>query len=515
MTFSKIFWILPVTTLLLAGAAESQQAPAPKAAGAPVSPLALMANGRAAAGNDQILATGVRGPHLPTNHALIITVSEYPRSPLPGVVDDRRMAVEIAQGFGVPPSNIVQLAEQDVTYEGVHQALIALDAQMKPGDRLFVYYSGHGARYFSHATNQCEEGIVAQNIRVIPKHELLEWLKPLTRKSDKTIVMLDSCYSGGLAESAASRALGDKHLRPKFSSSASSAMCAAQVNLGQISETRGLDVATTDQNLVVIAAARKDEAAWDADEGGALTYNFRHCLADPAADTDHSGSLSMRELTTCVQGRLDKTQAADIRQHPTLGGNGALVPGFAGVGSGTTDALATLRDIYGERDDRWQVQLASATSTVSIGSALRFDLTSQKDGYLYLFYRGTNAGSLYLLFPNALDRDNHVTAGQPVSLPRPTWAITALGPAGNDTLLALVTQTPRDFSALSLPAEYVSRDGPFQKLQSTPQSAAAIANLATISAAARKGDCTQAGPGQAQTCSNVFGAALLTIEERP
>ena len=53
-------------------------------------------------------------------------MSEYARSPLPGVLTDRKLGVELAQRFGVPPENIVELSEQQVTREGLKQALTRL-----------------------------------------------------------------------------------------------------------------------------------------------------------------------------------------------------------------------------------------------------------------------------------------------------------------------------------------------------------------------------------------------------
>jgi len=47
---------------------------------------------------------------------------------------------------------------------------------------------------------------------------------------------------------------------------------------------------------------------------------------------------------------------------------------------------------------------------------------------LYLFYRGTQADSLYLLFPNSLDSSNAIKANQSLKLPRQDWSVTALGP---------------------------------------------------------------------------------------
>ncbi len=119
--------------------------------------------------------TGVHAPMLASNHALIITVSEYQRSPLPGVLTDRKLANELAQRFGVPKQNIAELSEQQVTREGLKQALASMNQIIMPGDKLYVYYSGHGARFFSKATGQCTESIVMQDMRVVTNAEFARW----------------------------------------------------------------------------------------------------------------------------------------------------------------------------------------------------------------------------------------------------------------------------------------------------------------------------------------------------
>src|SRR3984893_10669478 len=473
-------------------------------------------------------ADGVQAPLLPSNHALIITVSEYQRSPLPGVLTDRKLAAELATRFGVPPQNIVQLSEQEVTREGLKQAFAGLSDTIMPGDKLYVYFSGHGARYFNKATGQCTESIVMQDMRMVTNAEFAGMIKPLSAKTDKTVVMLDSCHSGGVANAANSRALASPVAaqRPKFSAEASSPQCALAVNLGSFSTNRGVDLNTTDHNLVILAAARNNEVAWDTSKGGALTYNFSQCLGGTATDTDHSGSLSMQELTDCVQARLDKTQEDTALQHATLVGNARLVPAFSDSAQSAAlatpsppapiDTLATLNDIYNQRDDRWQVEAKLGQTTLKIGSNLTLSVRSPRDAFLYLFYQGSQPDSFYLLFPNQLDPANAISANQELMLPRSDWSVTALGPRGIDHLLVMVTETTRDFSALALPAEYVSQSGPFERIQRTPQAVARLGQIATLYAAARKPACQNGASrdlGVARQCSNVFGASLVSVEE--
>jgi hypothetical protein len=361
-------------------------------------------------------------------------------------------------------------------------------------------------------------------------------IKPLSAKADKTIVMLDSCHSGGVAQAAGSRSLAAQY-RPKFSAEASSPQCSLAVNLGSFSAARGIDFHTTDHNMVILAAARNNEVAWDTSKGGAMTYNFQQCLAGAAGDTDHSGALSMQELTACVQARLDKTQEDSARQHATLAGNAELVPAFVDSSAGAApptaaasptsaapstavaviDTLATLNDIYGQRDDRWQVRATLGSPTLKIGSNLAMSISSQRDGFVYLFYRGTQPDSFYLLFPNNLDASNAIKANQEMQLPRQDWSVTALGPKGTDHLMVMVSDTPRDFSALALPAEYVSKAGPFEKILPTAQAVARVGQIATLSAAVNKKECqaedAKRDLGVARRCSNVFGASLLSLEE--
>lgn len=477
-------------------------------------------------------------PSLPSNHALIITVSEYVRSPLPGVLNDRKLGVDLARRFGVPPQNIVEVSETQVTRDGLKDAFAAMDQSMLPGDRLYVYFSGHGARYLSKTTGQCTESIVMQDMQVVSNTDFAAMIKPLSAKADKTIVMLDSCHSGGVAQ-AGTRALGVQ-MRAKFSPEASSPECSAAVNTGTFAAARGIDFHTTDQNLVILAAARNNEVAWDTSKGGAMTYNFEQCLNGGAVDADHSGSLSMQELTDCVQARLDKTQDAAARQHATLAGNGGLVPSMANTApvqagavqasaqtataqnvpaseAATPDVVAALNDIYRQRDDRWIVDASTASPTLKIGGNLALSIRSQRDGFVYVFYRGTTPDSFYLLFPNQLDSGNGITANEEMKLPRKDWSVSALGPKGTDHLMVMVTETPRDFSSLALPAQYVSQTGPFEKIQPTTAAVSSISHAALVSSALKQAECTNTATkrdlGVAKRCSNVFGASVLSVEE--
>jgi hypothetical protein len=505
------------------------------------SPLSAVPNGRTAGHNDRIVTTGIRSPPLPSNHALIISVSGYPRSPLPGVLKDRAIAAQLAERFGVPPENVSYLSEKDVTREGLRASIEQLDRKILPGDKLYIYFSGHGARFLDKSTGQCTESLVMQDLHVVTNDEFADMVKPLSAKTDKTVVMLDSCHAGGVAEAAGSRDIHSAvhKLRAKFDSEASSAACANPVNLRGFSNARGIEFDTTDNNLVVLAAARKNEVAWDTDEGGAMTYSFLQCVNGDAVDKDASGSISMQELSDCVQGRLDRDEEQRVRQHLTLTGNGGLIPGFSQYSPApappapqplpsplpspppapiAVNTLAALEDIYGQRDDRWGVTAALSKPVLKIGQDfLDLTVTSARDGFVYIFYMGSRPDSFYLLFPNQLDAENAIKANEPLSLPRRAWTVNALGPAGTDHILVMVAETTRNLGDYSLPADYVSLSGPFGKIPATLQAAGRINQVATLSVTFKNPECQPSAHRDlavARRCSNAFGAALVSVNEQ-
>ncbi len=533
------------------------------------SPLTTVNSGRTAGHNDRIVTTGIRSPPLPSNHALIITVSAYPKHPLAGVLKDRAIATQLAERFGVPPQNIIYLSEQDVTRAGLQHAIDQMGYQVMPGDKLYIYFSGHGARLANATTGQCTESLVMQDLRLVTNDEFADMVKPLSAKTDKTVVMLDSCHAGGIAEVAGSRDLNSAlhKPRPKFDPDVSSAACANPVNLRSFSGARGIEFETTDNNLVVLAAARKNEVAWDTDQGGAMTFSFLQCINGEAVDKDSSGSISMQELTDCVQSHLDRDEEQNVRQHLTLTGNTGMVPGFSRYTPSPTppappapapspappapaptptptpspappaptptpaptpqppapqpfavNTLAALNDIYSQRDDRFGVTAALSKPVMKIGKDfLDLAVTSKRDGFVYIFYLGSRQDSFYLLFPNQLDGQNTIKANETLFLPRSSWTVNALGPPGTDHILVMVAETARELGDYSLPSDYVSQSGPFGKIAATPQAVARINEIATLSTALKTPEC-QSAMGRdlavARRCSSSFGAALVSVTEQ-
>ena len=92
---------------------------------------------------------------------------------------------------------------------------------------------------------------------------------------------------------------GHGKFRSKFSPEALESAMPVPVNLGSFATFARRRFHTTDHNLVILAAARNNEVAWDTSKGGAMTYNFEQCL-----DGRRHRYRSQRFDFGCRNGRL-------------------------------------------------------------------------------------------------------------------------------------------------------------------------------------------------------------------
>jgi hypothetical protein len=95
-----------------------------------------------------------------------------------------------------------------------------------------------------------------------------------------------------------------------------------------------------------------------------------------------------------------------------------------------------------------RVSLKLAPETVKVGETVAAEVRSEQAGYVYVFQLSSDGRELNLVFPNSLDGANYVAAGQPLTLPRPTWRLRAQGPVGVGYLMAVTTQEQQDLMAL-------------------------------------------------------------------
>ncbi len=426
---------------------------------------------------------------------------------LEGVPADMQIARRMAKAMGVDDSAIVEIRDAAATKANIVARLGQLSRKVQQGDRVFVYISGHGTKWLS-PSGGCEEGVLTYDQETISEKELANFTGPMSQRADKLVMMIDACFSGGVLSATRSigRPGG---LSPKFFASRTVQDACSLKGVNQVATRSLLGelkrFGIRDENFVQIAAANRDEVSWDEPgKGGLATQAVSRCLLGEAQDLNASGAISLDEVRACAQKIMNQRMAPHrgeglLPSTLQISGNRNLVvaptvitkpppsatqtvaiqsdpptappvvspppppvpppvpvqttqpPPVAvpvkppPVAQEPVGPLATIREIYQQRDPRRSLVVAANNKVLRIGQdKLRLTVKSAVDGYVYAVLLGSDQKSFYLLFPNKIDSDNRIKANQTLQLPRPSWDIVAGGPPGTDTLLIVVTQSPRD-----------------------------------------------------------------------
>ncbi|MGB3580368.1 MAG: caspase family protein, partial [Roseiarcus sp.] len=181
--------------------------------------LFLTAAGAAAAGAlaqpGEALADDLRAPGGGAIRALVVGVDVYSRLPasvqLQGARADAEDIAEALSRDGVKP---VVLFDADVTRANIVARMDSLVAESKPGDLVLFAYAGHGmqtpeyARWQGIDPDGVNEQIALSGFsfsgegvdEIIVNPEIRAWLSRLDAKGVDAVVIMDSCFGGGMRE---------------------------------------------------------------------------------------------------------------------------------------------------------------------------------------------------------------------------------------------------------------------------------------------------------------------------
>ena len=505
-----------------------------------------------------LVAQAVTAQPSSNRSALIIGVGEYGYSgvtPLVGVKHDMVSAAKIAAAMGIPESNVKYLRNSQATKTNILEALKQLGDTSGDGSRTFVYFSGHGTR--QSAGNECVEGLLTYEGSTISNQEFAGATQKIAKTSDKFITLVDACHSEGVVPPK-TRALIKDQLTPKFYMKSSTAADACSVISNYKTRSLLPEVTklgALKENFVQVSSSRPDEVSFDEpDKGGLATQGIRDCLLSQAKDTNQSGAVTLEEVQQCAQrfvdGRL-KNVPGIKPHHITVTGNRNLIPvqrpptvvalatppveppkpvvapptppvivaapapapaPQPPVTSATPIALpapekippqepllaslATLKDIEQQRNPKRMVDVKVSKPVMKIGKdSLDLSIKSSHDGYIYMILLGSDAKSFYVLYPNGLDKNNAIKAGQTVRIPKPDWEVKAAGPEGTNNLLVMVSDSPRKLNTLTM-AEPTAAE-PFTYALNDIGGRSALINFLTSS------------DGKSES----FGAKLVAIKE--
>jgi hypothetical protein len=448
-----------------------------------------------------LLAGAAATPAWAENHALIMWIGDYgdPKSDLPGIDLDAANAKKIAAAMGVPAQNITEVSNAQLTTKGMVEAMGGLYRRTKEGDKVFIYYSGHGTQApGKEGGPKCHEGMVTRDGALFDV-DMQEILTIMGKRASQVVVMNDSCFSGGAATK--SLVKPDPKLKPKFlppdikSNTAVTAgyACGDATNAGRVS--RSLTNMAKDARgpqVLYIAASNDTQVSFATDRGSLATLAWVSCMNAASADADRSGRINGQELQACAQAKID---ARGTKQTITIQGNPKLplsfvkadepvaaapapapapaaaptpapapvvaaapVPAPAPVAAPTpapapaaaadtpVNAAQALMDLKAAADRSYDVKLVTSKASLRIKQdLLDFTVTTNKDGYVYLLQVGSDGKTFNLLFPNKLDSENFLTAGTH-RFPRQAWRVRAGGPAGTSHILAIISPVKKDLS---------------------------------------------------------------------
>jgi Caspase domain/Domain of unknown function (DUF4384)/Bacterial SH3 domain len=330
------------------------------------------------------------------------------------------------------------------------------------------------------------------------------------------------------------------------------------------------------QDIVHVSASRHDEISFDdSNKGGLATQYMRDCMLRDAQDLDGSGAISMEEIRQCAQEKIDRRMRNDAQFKPhsiQLSGNTGFIPAWfsqtapvmpspvvalaavpspvpvataqparppvaspapsaapaaAPVAMATAPAAPAaspapaplsgeqaLRQMFDQRDAKRRVQVTLSKDKLKIGQDT-LDMTVQSDraGYVYVAMAGSDNKSMYVLFPNELDQNNQITAGQQLALPRPNWRVRAGGPEGRNHLLVFVADAPRDLSELTANTAVATKVGPFISSLNDAKGRTSLGALMSAGKSSSADCSSAAGRRSNAICSDAYGAMMVSLDE--
>jgi hypothetical protein len=281
------------------------------------------------------------------NHALLIGIGQYKIRILEGPPHDvAALMTVLASRYDFSTDNIRTLVNQEASKARILSEIKQLTRRTRPGDRIFIYFSGHGTSRrddlmalplphasgalvpadFSPDPNQSIEAMMSQLI--VGRRDLRPMLQQLDRDRH-VLLVFDTCFSGNTVRAAG----GKRTPNPdRYMKLASKSVFEEEHSIGSFEDNLIQDASYPYANIFYIAASSENEIAKDIQEDllylyptidgkphGALTDALLRVLSGQVpVDANNDGRWSQMEMYTSirslVQERFQQTPQALPRQ---------------------------------------------------------------------------------------------------------------------------------------------------------------------------------------------------------
>jgi hypothetical protein len=451
------------------------------------------------------------------DRALLIGIDSYPKilvggvahqRDLAGAVNDARRMEAVATGiFGIPAAEVVLLADEDATRDGILSAIRReLVEKTGPGDRVLLYYAGHGAQVADESGDETEDGLdevivpydaeaeLASDAPTLGNVVLDDEVDSLIAEMDgrEVTIVVDSCHSGTITRSVlASRSApagagprgvrtitpnGPLQLAPDFADVGRRLRHRADARMTDL-PTRG--AASGPRLAVWTAVTSAQYALEDMSVGGTaglFTSRFVRGLTEFAADANGNGVITPAELldylrveTQLYCGKYDCLGQDPLPMLEAFDGyGGAALARRTGTAAG--EQVATAEPVAGAtvvRNTGEDTALPSdllpahgepvrvvleAGAAAPVGTPLRLSVTAPRAGRLVVLDRRAD-GTVVQLFPNAysaaMGAGDLVKAGDTVRIPGDDAPFELVADApGRGVVTALIVDPSADLDSL-------------------------------------------------------------------
>lgn len=281
----------------------------------------------------------------PTHHAILVGINAYPDNPLKGCARDIQRIKTLLkqqpgpiniQAFTATPSSqdenvgLVEDPKLWPTYNNVTAALRETTVRARPGDHVYVHYSGHGTRFepSSEFSNRSTgdlalvllDGENGDLVRPFGGHRLALALNAMVMKGLAVTLVLDCCFAASVYRFGHPK-VKFIPLSPKWSSSSSAGtMHVAEEKDTPLSDYRDVSMLPSwlvnPKGYAVLAACGPHEEATeiilDGNEHGALSHLLYLILEENGFD---------RRLKDIYHQLCAKFRSSSLPQNPALYGN--------------------------------------------------------------------------------------------------------------------------------------------------------------------------------------------------
>ncbi len=272
---------------------------------------------------------------LPRHHVLLVGIDAYPNpkvDPLYGCVNDvDALEAIFLDRLSVPPAAITKLVaphtgsvrtsrvpEDKPTSNNFRRALEALAGDtVRPGDRVFFYYSGHGTQVFSRTA--CEALVPVDTVgrdELLYDYEINEILRRVAKRTEDLTVILDCCCSAGATRSTlATRGTGIRFCRID---DWDTDVPAPRQRSTEVSTGLFSSFDPSDPGFLVVASAQSGEAAHEGRETRGIRHGAFTAALLELLDSHSADKLDALRWTDVWQLLRARVTSAFPGQHPCL-----------------------------------------------------------------------------------------------------------------------------------------------------------------------------------------------------